>query len=84
MIAIAWICIAFSLWLFVSALANWDWYKAIMDFAAAETLFGENATRWRSDAERELIMYLDDYDRKWPSPQLRDMYERHLERGGPA
>jgi hypothetical protein len=41
-------------------------------------------TRWRPDAERELLMYLDEYDHKWPSPRLREMYQRHLEHGGPA
>ena len=41
-------------------------------------------TRWRPDAERELLMYLDEYDRKWPTPRLREMYQRHLEHGGPA
>lgn len=34
-----------GLWLLVSALANWDWYKAIADFAVVETVFGENAGR---------------------------------------
>jgi|GEM_PF-1612956 len=41
-------------------------------------------TRWRSDAEQELLMYLDEYDRKWPSPRLREMYRRHLEAGSPV
>ena len=41
-------------------------------------------TRWRPDAERELLMYLDEYDRKWPTPRLREMYQGHLEHGGPA
>jgi hypothetical protein len=41
-------------------------------------------TRWRPDAERELLMYLEEYDRKWPTPRLRDIYQRHLEHGGPA
>jgi hypothetical protein len=41
-------------------------------------------TRWRPDAETELLMYFDEYDRKWPSPRLRQMYERHLEYGHPA
>jgi hypothetical protein len=41
-------------------------------------------TRWRTGAERELLMYFDEYDRKWPSPRLREMYQRHLEQGGPA
>jgi hypothetical protein len=40
--------------------------------------------RWRPDGERELLMYLDEYDRKWPTPRLREMYRRHLEHGGPA
>lgn len=41
-------------------------------------------TRWRSDAEVELLGYFDEYDRKWPSPRLRAMYQRHLEHGQPA
>jgi len=41
-------------------------------------------TLWRPDAERELLMYLDEYDRKWPTPRLREMYQRRLEHGGPA
>ncbi len=41
-------------------------------------------TRWRSDAEQELLMYLDEYDRKWPSPRLQEMYRRHLEQGSPV
>ncbi len=46
MFAIACIGIALGLWFLVSALANWNWYKGIVDFAAAESLFGEDATRW--------------------------------------
>ena len=46
MVAIACIGIALGLWFLVSALANWDWYKGIVDFAAADSLFGEDATRW--------------------------------------
>jgi hypothetical protein len=41
-------------------------------------------TRWRPDAEAELLMYFEEYDRKWPSPRLREMYERHLEHGHSA
>lgn len=33
-------------------------------------------TRWRDDAELELLMYLDEYNHKWPSPQLRAGYEQ--------
>jgi Na+(H+)/acetate symporter ActP len=46
MIGLACFSIALGLWLLVSALANWDWYKSIIDFAVTETLFGENAARW--------------------------------------
>ncbi|MCE9562097.1 MAG: hypothetical protein K8U57_08585 [Planctomycetes bacterium] len=41
-------------------------------------------TRWRHDAETELLMYFDEYDRKWPAPRLREMYQKHLEYGHPA
>ena len=41
-------------------------------------------TRWRPDAESELLMYFDEYDRKWQSPRLRQMYEQHMEYGHPA
>jgi len=41
-------------------------------------------TRWRPDAEAELLRYFDEYDRKWPGPRLRQMYDRHLEHGHPA
>lgn len=40
------IAIALGAWLLWSALANWEWYKGITDFAVAETLFGEDAARW--------------------------------------
>jgi hypothetical protein len=46
MLAIAIIGITLGSWLLISALANWDWYKGMVDFAAAETLFGEATTRW--------------------------------------
>lgn len=36
--------------------------------------------RWRDDAERELLMYLDEYDSKWPSPAFRKIYEQALRR----
>lgn len=28
-------------------------------------------SRWRPDAEAELLMYLEEYDSKWPSPTLK-------------
>jgi len=41
-------------------------------------------TRWRPDAEAELLRYFDEYDRKWPSPELRGIYERRLQHGEPT
>jgi hypothetical protein len=35
--------------------------------------------RRRSDAEKELLLYLDEYDRKWPAPQLRLIYQSVLD-----
>jgi hypothetical protein len=40
--------------------------------------------RWRPDAERELLMYFDEYDRKWPTPRLREMYQFQLGQRGEA
>ncbi len=37
--------------------------------------------RWRDDAERELLMYFDEYDEKWPAPRLRKIYEDSLRSG---
>jgi len=36
--------------------------------------------RWRDGAETELLMYLDEYDNKWPDPRLRVIYEDELRR----
>jgi hypothetical protein len=46
MVVLAGCAIALGLWFLYSALANWDWYKGIVDFAVTETLFGEEAARW--------------------------------------
>jgi hypothetical protein len=46
MVAFAVLFAALGGWLLVSALANWDWYKGLVDFAVVETLFGEDAARW--------------------------------------
>jgi len=46
MVALAIIIVLFGVWLVISALANWDWYKGITDFAATEAVFGESAARW--------------------------------------
>jgi hypothetical protein len=31
-------------------------------------------TRWRAEAEAELLGYLEEYDAKWPSPGLKARY----------
>jgi hypothetical protein len=46
MVILSLLIIAVGVWLLISALANWDWYIAITDFAATEALFGETAARW--------------------------------------
>ena len=46
MVAVSLFVAALGAWFLVSALANWDWYKGIVDFAAIEGVFGENAARW--------------------------------------
>jgi hypothetical protein len=37
---------AVGLLFLISALANWDWYTTLGDFAVVESIFGENAARW--------------------------------------
>jgi uncharacterized membrane protein HdeD (DUF308 family) len=46
MIALSLFVVAIGAWFLISALANWDWYKGIVDFAATEAILGENAARW--------------------------------------
>jgi hypothetical protein len=46
MFALMLVIIAIGVWFLVSALANWDWYNSIVDFAAIEGIFGESASRW--------------------------------------
>jgi hypothetical protein len=43
--------IAIGVLMLISALANWDWYKGIMDLAVVEGLLGEDAAA-RSAASR--------------------------------
>ncbi|HVK16872.1 MAG TPA: hypothetical protein VM533_07975 [Fimbriiglobus sp.] len=69
---------------------NWTyadgWQRQqVYDLWEALHVVPDLVTRWRPDAEQELLMYLDEYDRKWANPRLREMYQRHLaEHGGPA
>jgi hypothetical protein len=37
---------AVGLFFLISALANWDWYTVLVDFAVVESVLGENAARW--------------------------------------
>jgi hypothetical protein len=46
MIALALFVAAAGVAFLASALANWDWYKGIVDFALVEGLLGESAARW--------------------------------------
>ena len=34
--------------------------------------------RWHEGAQRELEMYFDEYDQKWPEPQLRAIFDQAL------
>jgi hypothetical protein len=38
-------------------------------------------TRWRPDSEKELLMYLDEYDSEWPAPRLRERYLQARDEG---
>jgi hypothetical protein len=58
--------------------------QQVYDLWEAIHVVPDLVTRWRPDAEAELLRYFDEYDGKWPAPRLRDMYERHLEYRGPA
>jgi hypothetical protein len=46
MVPLCLFAIAVGVWFVLSALLNWEWYKALYDVAATETLFGETAARW--------------------------------------
>ena len=46
MIALAILVDVVGLWFLISALANWEWYKGIVDFNLIERLFGETVVRW--------------------------------------
>jgi hypothetical protein len=46
MVAFYLIGIAIGVWFVLSAVLNWEWYKALIDVQVTETLFGESAARW--------------------------------------
>lgn len=71
------------------ATRNWTYtdqfsHQQVHDLWEALHEVPDLVTRWRADAEVELLRYLDEYDEKWPTPRLREMYQRHLNHGGPA
>jgi hypothetical protein len=55
--------------------------KQIYDLWEAIHEIPSLVVRWRTDAEEELFMYFDEYDRKWPEPRLRETYENELNSG---
>ena len=55
--------------------------KQINDLWEAIHVVPDLLCRWHDDAERELRMYLDEYDAKWPEPKLLVIYEYGLRRG---
>lgn len=50
--------------------------KQINDLWEAIHEIPDLLSRWRDDAEDQLLRYLDEYDRKWSSLDLRGTYER--------
>ena len=40
--------------------------------------------RWSPDAERNLLMYLEEYDEKWSSPALKSRYIQIRDADEPA
>ncbi len=48
--------------------------RQINDLWEAVHVIPSLLTRWRSDAEVELLRYLDEYNEKWPEPHLRNCY----------
>ncbi len=71
--------------LFVASYTTRNWTlneevsrRQVNDLWEAIHVIPDLLCRWRDDAESELIMYLDEYDHKWPSPGLREIYEQAL------
>jgi len=55
--------------------------KQIYDLWEALHEVPDLVTRWRDDAEEELLRYFDEYDEKWPEPRLRAIYNQAIENG---
>jgi hypothetical protein len=69
--------------LFVAAYTTRNWTldesvsrKQMNDLWEAIHEIPDLLCRWPVNAENELLGYLDEYDRKWPAPQLRRTYEQ--------
>jgi len=67
--------------LFVCAYTTRNWTlndsisrKQINDLWEAVHEIPSLLTRWRVDAESELLRYLEEYDAQWPSPRLCARY----------
>ena len=52
--------------------------KQINDLWEALHEIPDLVTRWRDDAEEELLRYFDEYDEKWPELRLRAIYDQAL------
>jgi hypothetical protein len=50
--------------------------KQINDLWEAIHEIPDLVCRWHGDAEKELLMYLDEYDTQWTTPKLRAIYEQ--------
>jgi hypothetical protein len=71
--------------LFVAAYTSRNWTltdevsrKQLNDLWEALHVVPDLLCRWRDGAEDELLMYLEEYDSKWPSPALRAIYDDAL------
>ena len=70
---------------FVAAYTTRNWTlsdevtrKQINDLWEALHEVPDLVTRWRDDAQEELLRAFDEYDTKWPEPRLRAIYEQAL------
>ncbi len=71
--------------LFVAAYTTRNWAldedvsrKQIYDLWDAIHEIPDLLIRWPQDSESELLMYLDCYNEKWPTPRLRGIYENEM------
>ena len=74
--------------LFISAVYTRNWTladevsrKQINDLWEAIHEIPDLLTRWRDDAEEELLMYLREYKESWGEPDLEAAYRDGMARG---